>query len=148
MTHRVLEIPGGSTRFENCPEVSFTGGGNTSVRITVTYRATEWTEDAAPRRGQLVFSDVLEFRWIEHDVGYEPYEQHRNDGNFGLIEILDSAYVETMAVHGGWRDHAGLRIRGQPEGRARHFRFCADDWGTLNIIATELEIREAEASPG
>jgi hypothetical protein len=23
-------------------------------------------------------------------------------------------YIETMAAHGGWREHAGRRIRGQP----------------------------------
>jgi len=146
MTHKILDIPGGSTRFENCPEVTFTGGGNTSVSITVTYRATERTEEAPPRRGQLVFSDVLEFRWIESNVGYEEYSQHEEDFDFGLIEILDSAYVETMAAHGGWRDYAGQRIRGQPESLVRHFRFAADDWGTLNIIATEIAIRWLDES--
>jgi hypothetical protein len=147
MTHRVLEIPGGSTRFENCPEVSFTGGGNTSVSVTVTYRATERTDASGPRRGQLVFSDVLEFRWVEANVGYEAYPQHEEDFAFGLIEILDSAYVETMAAHGGGRDYPGERIRGQPESLVRHFRFAADDWGTLNIIATELEVRELDPLP-
>ncbi len=141
MAHRVLDIPGGSTRFENCPEVTFTGGGNTSVSITVTYRATERTEAAPPGRGQLVFSDVLEFRWIEHDAGYEQYPSHANDLAFGLVEILDSSYVEAMAANSGWRDHAGLRIRGQPEDKVRHFRFVADDWGTLNVIATQIAIR-------
>jgi hypothetical protein len=140
MTHKVLDIPGGSTRFENCPEVTFTGGGNTSVSVTVTYHATAETEDARSRRGQLVFSDVLEFRWVESNVGYEEYPQHEEDFDFGLIEILDSAYVETMAAHGGGRDDVGERIRGHPESRVRHFRFAADDWGTLNIIATEIAI--------
>jgi hypothetical protein len=141
MAHSVLDIPGGSTRFENCPEVTFTGGGNTSVSITVTYRATERTEDAPPRRGQLMFSDVLEFRWVEDDVDYEPYPQHANDFEFGLIEILDSAYVEAMAANSGWPDHVGLRIRLRPESEVRHFRFSADEWGTLDIIATQIAIR-------
>lgn len=142
MAHKVLDIPGGSTRFENRPEVTFSGGGTTSVSITVTYRATERTDEAPPRRGQLIFSDVLEVRWIEHDVDYDEYPQHEEDHNFGLIEIVDSAYVQAMAANGPWRDHVGLRIRGQPETVVRHFRLSADDWGTLNVIATKIEIRE------
>lgn len=47
----------------------------------------------------VVFPDVLELRWIEHDAAYEEHPQHEEDFEFGLIEILDSAYVEVMAGH-------------------------------------------------
>jgi len=145
MTHRVLEIPGGSTRFTDCPEVRFVGGGNTSVSITLTYNATEEAEETPSRCGQIAFSDVLEFRWVEHEAAYEVYTQHEDDFEFGLIEILDSAYVEAMAAHSGGRLYPGTRIRGRPEAEVRHFRFAADDWGTLDIIATEISIRWLDA---
>jgi hypothetical protein len=142
MTHRVIQIPGGTTRFENRPQVTFAGGGNTSVSVTVIYRATERTQDVPPTLGEIVFADVLEFRWIEHDVSYEQYTEHEEDYAFGLIEILDSVYIETMAARGGGRDYVGERIRGQPENLVRHFRFSADEWGSLNIIATKISIRQ------
>src|SRR5687768_3117220 len=111
MTHQMIAIPGETTRFEDCPQVTFTGGGNTSVTVTLTYHAAAAPPGVRPVFGEITFSDVLEFRWIENDVLYEEYPQHEEDYEFGLVEILDSAYIETMAARGGWRDHAGIRIR-------------------------------------
>jgi hypothetical protein len=138
MTYRVLPIPGQTTQFEGCPQVTFVGGGHTSVSIMITYHASEISPDLGVQIGEVTFSDVLEFRWIENDVGYEEHPQHEDDYDLGLIEILDSAYIETMAARGGGREHAGIRIRGRPESEVRHFRMGFDEWGTLDVIATRV----------
>jgi hypothetical protein len=143
MTHRIISIPGESTRYENCPRIAITGGGNTSLSVSVTYSAAPRPHADAPRTlGEVVFSGVLEFRWIDADASYEEYPQHEDAFEFGLIEILDSAYIETMVSRGSGRDQPpGHRISGIPEASVRHFRMGFDDWGELNVIATELSVR-------
>lgn len=138
MAHKILPIPGQTTRYEGCPRLVVAGGGNTSLSVTVAYHASEITADQTILLGEITFSDVLEFRWIEHDAAYEEHPQHEDDYDFGLIEIQDSAYIETMASRGGWREHAGTRIRGRPESEVRHFRMGFDEWGTLDVIATAI----------
>ena len=153
MAHRVLECPGQTTRYEDCPQLAMTGGGNTSLGLTLRYCASAIADDGTILAGEIVFSDVLEFRWIEHDAAYEEHPEHDDDFRFGLIEIENSAYVETMASRSGWRNHAGTRIRGRPESEVRHFRIGFDDWGRLDVIATRIAMRsevvawEAPARP-
>lgn len=142
MAYKIIGIPGDTTQFEDCPKISITGGGNTSLSVTVTYNAALEAPGTRPTLGEVVFSDVLEIRWIESDALYEEYPQHEGDYEFGLIEVLDSAYIETMASRGPCRDYPGNRIRGNPEAAVRHFRMGFDDWGELNVIATEFSVRE------
>lgn len=138
MAHKVLEIPGQTTQLDGGPQVTVAGGGNTSMSITVSYHASEISPDLTVQIGEITFSDVLEFRWIDSDAAYEEHSKHEDDYEFGLIEILNSAYIEMMASHGGWREYAGTRIRGQPESQVRHFRMGFDEWGTLDVIATSI----------
>jgi len=142
MPYNILSIPGGTTRYDDCPRISVTGGGNTSVSVTVTYHAALVPPGTRATLGEVVFSDVLEIRWIDCDVSYEEYSQHEDDYEFGLIEVLDSAYIETMASRGVYRDRPGNRIRGNPEAAVRHFRMGFDKWGDLNVIATKFSVRE------
>jgi hypothetical protein len=138
MVYKVLPIPGQTTRYEDRPQLVIVGGGNTSLSVTVAYHASEITADQTILLGEITFSDVLEFRWIEHDAAYEEHPQHEGDFEFGLIEIQDSAYIETMASRGRWREYPGTRIRGDPESGVRHFRMGFDEWGTLDVIATKI----------
>jgi len=117
------------------------------MSATVTFRGSQRYEDREQIIAEVIFDDVLEFRWIEFDAGYEQYPEHDEDLAFGLIEIIDSAYVETMASYSRWRDYPGRRIRDQPESLVRHFRFGFDDWGSLDIIATKIAIRETGRAP-
>jgi hypothetical protein len=138
MVYKILPIPGQTTQYEDCPQLVIVGGGNTSLSVTVDYYASEIAADQTILLGEITFSDVLEFRWIESAAAYEEHPQHESDYDFGLIEIQNSAYIETMASRGGWRDHTGTRIRGRPESEVRHFRIGFDEWGTLDVIATKI----------
>lgn len=141
MAHSELRIPGETTRYDDCPKVVMTGGGNTSVTVTVTYHAALAPPGTRATLGEVAFLNVLEIRWIDCDASYEEYPQHEDDYEFGLIEILDSAYIETMASRGVYHDHPGNRIRGNPEDSVRHFRMGFDKWGELNVIATGFSVR-------
>jgi len=138
MAYQQVSIPGETTQFDDCPQLVITGGGNTSLSVTVTYHASEIAADHTILLGEITFSDVLEFRWIENDVAYEEHPRHEDDYDFGLIEIQNSAYVEMMASRGGCRDLTGARIRGRPESEVRHFRMGFDEWGTLDVLATKI----------
>lgn len=147
MAHSVLAIPGQSTQYEDCPEITMVGGGPSSLRITVRYAASEVSADGVVAVGEVAFDDVLELRWIDHEAAYEEYPQHEDDYARGLIELVDSAYIATMASRSGWREHAGLRIRGRPESEVRHFRMGFPQWGTLDVLATRVSIRRAGTWP-
>lgn len=138
MAYQVLQFPGQTTRYEDCPQLAVAGGGNASLSVTITYHASAIAADQTILLGEITFSDVLEFRWIEYDAAYEEHPQHEGDFEFGLIELQNSAYIETMASRGRWREYPGERIRGLPEAGVRHFRMGFDEWGTLDVIATKI----------
>jgi hypothetical protein len=108
-----------------------------------------------PKYFRLRFDGVLEYRFIDEIVSYEDIETHKGDYEFGLIEILDSAYVENMASKGRRRElPVGQRFGkydddpnsgGIFERDVRHFRFAQDKWGKLDIIALRLSIEQASS---
>ncbi len=142
MAHRVIDIPGGGTRFEDKPSIAFTGGGNEPVTVRVTYRA-GYSQDKPLRIGELTFTSVLEFRFIEHMAEYEQYENHEGDGVLGLVEVLDSEYVKTMlrsapAASGPNGNRFAETI---PNDSIHHYRVLFDEYGKLDVIALNVEVR-------
>jgi hypothetical protein len=144
MTHRVIPIPGDSTRCEDAPKLRISGGGNDAATVTVEYRASYIVPGEPQLKGQITFRDVLELRWIEDFAAYEEHPQHEHDYDCGLIEVLDSAYVEMMASKGREHVHPGKRFGLIPESDVHHYRMTFDHWGTLNVIALGVECSAVE----
>lgn len=143
MAHTVIAIPGGSTRFEDAPRVRILGASGESVSIVITYRASAIHPDQPLLWGEIIFSDVLEYRWIADFVKYEDHPRHQDDFTFGLIHITDSAYVKTMAAKGPWRHARGHGFGDViPESHVKHFRLAFDEYGRFDIIALGVSIRE------
>ena len=125
------------------------------ISLTITVRNFNTTTDRVPRYFALQFGSVLEYRFIDEIVCYEDIETHSGDYAFGLIEILNSAYVENMASKGSRQDlPVGQRFGkydndpdsgGIPEADVRHFRFAQDEWGKLDVIAISLHIEQVHS---
>ncbi|MET0645673.1 MAG: hypothetical protein ABW208_03570 [Pyrinomonadaceae bacterium] len=143
MAHRVIGIPGGSTKFDSAPSVRVEGAEDEPVKLVVKYHSRETTGGAAPMYGLITFTDVLEYRFVASFFEYEDYAGHERDFRFGLIEILDSEYVENMAARGARREHAGQRF-GEviKESEVKHYRLAFDDYGQFDVIALGVSVGE------
>lgn len=143
MPYSVIPIPGGGTRFEDAPVVQVLGNPNGAIALKIKYNASEITGGHPPVYGEVLFSDVLEYRWQADSVEYEDFPQHEDDFQFGLIEIHNSAYIDNMAtkgVRGNLREHrfgAGIK-----DAEVRHFRMGFDDYGCFDIIALNVLANE------
>jgi hypothetical protein len=98
MAFRTIDIPGGSTSYEDAPSVRVIAAPDEDVSLVLAYRASSEAEGSL--FGEITFSSVLEYRWRSAENLYEEHSEHANDIAFGLIEVLDSRYIETMASHG------------------------------------------------
>ena len=110
------------------------------MSIVVTYHCAEISPDGTAPLGRIEFSGVQEFRWIESDVLYEEHDRHQDDYEFGLIEVVDSKYIETMRMRQPVAEQSGQPRPVLPEFQLRHFRMGFDDWGELNVFATEVNV--------
>ena len=143
MAYVVIAIPGGSTRYDDAPQVRILGASGESLSIVITYRATAIRPDQPPILGEITFLDVLEYRWIADVVDYEEHPQHHNDFEFGLIQITDSEYIKNMAAKGPWSHYPGQGFGPTiPESHVKHFRLAFDEYGRFDIIALGISIRE------
>ncbi len=138
-----IEIPGepGAAEVES---VQIIGGTDESTTVVVTYVAAAKGYVAGPAvRAEVIFSSVLEYRWITFDLFYEVFPEDEDSPKFGLVEVLHSRYIENMAAKGGrrdWPDHRfGLHLH---ESDVRHFRLSFDDWGELIVIALGVASRQ------
>lgn len=112
-------------------------------------------DERCPHYFKLRFTGVLEYRFIEYDHGYEDLEQHIGDYKSGLIEVLNSAYIENMASKGRRGNYPiGQRFGkyddnpnsgGIFERDVRHFRLAFDEWGKLDVIAIRLFMEQAHS---
>jgi hypothetical protein len=62
MAHRIIDIPGGSTNYEDCPKIKVIGGGNEPITLVIQYVASEKIEGQPFTLGEITFTDVLEYR--------------------------------------------------------------------------------------
>ena len=163
MAYRVIELPGvrrdpGRTSWAKTSFDSIRILGRRDEPVCVTVVICNYSpshDDAVHRYFHLQFSGVLEYRYIDEIVSYEDQEAHRHDFEFGLIEILDSAYIENMASKGRRGNYPiGQRFGkfdpapgsgGIAESEVRHFRLAFDKWGRLDVIALHLSIEPASS---
>ncbi|HWS90119.1 MAG TPA: hypothetical protein VN282_24330 [Pyrinomonadaceae bacterium] len=143
MAHQVIDIPGGSTMFDAAPSVRVEGAEDEPVTLVVKYRSKWIVPGEAPAFGLITFTDVIEYRFVATFFGYEDHAGHESDFRFGLIEIVNSAYVENMASKGARRKHAGQRF-GEviKESEVKHYRLAFDEYGKFDVIALGVSVSE------
>lgn len=115
--------------------------------------------DVAYRHGEIKFLSVLEYRFFAAEYYYEDVpeidralglflssEVARGPG-FGLVEIASSPYVKNMIAKAQryWGKPESQERRYEIVGGARHFRFCVDEYGTLDVVSLGLEAGEVDA---
>ena len=141
MAHKTIEIPGGTTSDDEGLAVLVTTCHDQPT--TLSFRYLSGGTEEHPIFGEIIFTNVFEYRWKADFAIYEDYAEHDGDGTLGLIEIISSRYIEAMASKGRLRNHPGIRLGlGVDESQVRHFRIGVDDHGRYDIIALNVSIRE------
>ena len=133
MSYTILSIPGGTTCREDDPVVRISSVPDGPISLIVDYCAS-YIQDG-PLYGEIVFSNILEYRFQVDFVEYEDLADHRDDYEFGLIEIHNSAYIENMASKGANAQFHGQRF-GQviQESEIKHYRLAFDEYGRFDVI--------------
>lgn len=147
MAFTKIDIPGGKTNWYAFPTVQVIGTTDESVTLVIRYHATERREHQPSLTAEVTFVDVFEYRWQAEFIEYEDLPCHRGDFTFGLIEILESQYVENMASKGSLRKYPGKRFgSGIAESDVRHFRIAFDDYGRFDVIAMGVKVEAVPES--
>lgn len=142
MNFKIIDIPGGSTNREDSPEVQIVCPSEFPLTLIIKYHSHWIVSGEPPRFGEITFSNVLEFRWVEEEYEYFQFPEERDHG-YGLIEILDSKHKENMASKMQWKDNPGKRFGpAVEESDVHHFRLAFPKYGYFDIIALEVSIRE------
>ena len=146
MSYKVITIPGEHTMREGRPQVMFSGDGDSSIKVTIGYHASQVGEPFL--YGEIEFPDVYEFRFIREDFGYEGHPQHIGGYKLGLIEIENSDYVEEMAAKGDLGHLAENRFGDHiPESSVRHYRMIFDHCGRFDVIGQTAIVRAITERP-
>ena len=151
---RQIAIPGdGSDGFYR-PTAHPVGTVDESVQFAIRYQPNHSGRDADPPVDiELLFDEVLEYRFVDSAALYEDFEQHTQDFSFGLIEVLGSQYIDNMADKGVRRSKPGARFgvwrraprrwSGYREAEIRHYRLAFDDHGRYDIVCQWLWMTSA-----
>lgn len=145
MGYRVVEGDGLRTRYSGTPTVVINAVPDGPVSIEVAFQAEPAPVGVEAGFTRLVFEDVREYRWIASDQPYFP--TNRDDFEFGLIEIIDSAQIKRLLDEGIHSDRpAGQRLGGTTdEAELRHYRIGFDEYGTVDVICLGLRIERFRA---
>jgi hypothetical protein len=142
MAHEVIAIPGGSTTYEGTPEVQILSTTGRPI-LSIKYVAAEYGEGKPQVYGEIKFLEVLEYRWVDFDHFYSPYDEDDEGEGLELIRITDSKWIEEMASKGWFQKYPGQRFGpGIDESRIKHYRLTFDDYGTFDVISFDITIRE------
>ena len=142
MNFKLIDIPGGSTMTDDSPDVKIVCPSDSPLTLIIKYHSNWIGRGEPPRLGEITFSSVLEFRWIDEACEYFQFPEERDHG-YGLIEILNSKHKENMASKMQWKDRSGKRFGPTvEESDVHHFRLAFPYYGCFDIIALEVSIRE------
>ncbi len=144
MSYILIPIPGGGTTLDDRPVVQVVSERNEMVKLIIKYKSCY--SDEGPRFGELTFTPVFQYRWTYGEVGYKDFESDAEDYEFGLIEITDSAYIADIL--GKTKNYDGQRglIFYKNFYNIRHFRLGFDEYGTFDIVAADVLVREIDLS--
>jgi hypothetical protein len=90
-------------------------------------------------RAELVFRDVLDFRFYDFEVGLPIPDE--NDFEFGLIECTESRTLHLFDRSAALSRTASPILSGSD---LHHYRIAFDDHGTYDIVCLELELVEVD----
>ncbi len=142
MAFKIIPIPGGSTNFEDSPDVQIVCPSDYPLTLIIKYHSHWIVDGETPHFGEITFSDVLEYRWVEEAYEYFQFPEERDHG-YGLIEILNSKHKENMASKGPWKDTPGKRFGpAVEESSVHHFRLAFPHYGCFDIIALGVSVRD------
>ncbi|MFL5801987.1 MAG: hypothetical protein ACJ8CR_09635 [Roseiflexaceae bacterium] len=143
MSYKTIDIPGGSTRFEDSPVVQIRGIKDGPVEVIIKYHARETTGGRPPLFGVITFTNVLEYRWTSDVIEYYPYNDSENIA-FGLIQILDSKHIKDIVTKGPWHSLPNKRFGPNiEESEVKHFRLIFDEYGQFDVIALGISVGES-----
>ncbi len=143
MSHKIIPIPGGSTQFEDGPILQVSGNANSPINLSIKYCAAEIVANRPAVYGLIVFSSVLEYRWQEGYLEYEDFAAHKDDYEFGLIEVINSEYIKNIAAKGVRADFSEHRFgEGVDDAEVKHYRLAFDEYGRFDVIALSVSVSE------
>jgi hypothetical protein len=144
MSYREIDIPGGSTKFDDSPQVHIAAKSGEFATLTLTYISGVSRDGQPPPLANITFTGVIEYRWMHYMYHYLNGD---GIGRFRLMEIINSEYVEEIAANSPWRRYSGRRFGPSVrESEVKHFRLAFDDYGIFDIIASDVSIREVTRS--
>lgn len=142
-------MPGDTTQYDDSPEVRILNASGGSTQLSITYYAGLITPSGTAPKAQILFHDVLEYRWVIDSFEYEDFDEHQDDFSLGLIEIVNSRYIDRMASRGPWRDHPQMRFGDViNEADVKHYRIVFDEYGHFDVIALGVSIEEVSIVGG
>jgi hypothetical protein len=131
VAHEVIPIPGGGTGASAGAKIIVAGLADEDQTLTIAYNAR--STHLSPRLcGILAFSGVVELRWVK--FGSTTLLPNSKDYAFTLIRITDSEEVARL--------RSARRYSESVLDRLSHYRIGWDDWGSIDVISTELTVRE------
>jgi len=119
------------------------GDANSPISLSIKYHAAEIVANRPALCGLIVFSNVLEYRWQEGYLEYEDFAAHKDDYEFGLIEVINSEYIKNMASKGVRADFSEHRLgEGINDTEVKHYRLAFDEYGRFDVIALNVSVSE------
>lgn len=131
MAHEVIPIPGVGTGVSAGAKITIAGFADENQTVTITYNARS-KRLSSRLCGILTFSGVIELRWVK--FGASTLLPNSKDYAFTLIRITDSEEVARL--------RAARRFSESVRDRLSHYRIGWDDWGSIDVIGTDLAIQE------
>lgn len=147
MKYKVLEIPGNTTIYEDNPEVTVIRNHLSGPHLSIKYAAVplqHLPSHTVHTYGLLIFSHVLEYRWVHGDVSYPHFTNDTSDGSgeFTLIEIEDSKWIEMMTLQSGYLQAIKLYPERLRKITIIHYRLTFDEYGVFDILARDFMSKE------
>lgn len=140
MGYQQVDGDGLRTRYAGTPSIAVTAAPDGPVQVEVTFQAEPARKDEQALFTTLIFTGVLEYRWVAADQTY--FVTNKDDFEFALIEIVDSGLIELMVSEGVYSNRQpGQRLGGViDERKLHHYRIGFDDYGTFDIISIGIKI--------
>ena len=138
MAHRMIDEEGLRTSRSGVPRVEFQTVEDGSPTVRVTFTSSRLDNGIPGHHAVVTFSEVLDFRWTDFDLGILPGNQH--DAEFGLQEIEESELVRPMMD----RDrnlHPPEKVGGGVDwDSVHHYRIVFDDHGAYDVVCFEMQV--------
>lgn len=144
MRYKTLEIPGGTTTYEDNPEVTVVRNELSRPDLRIKYAAALLKRTPSHEiytYGVLTFFSLLEYRWVASEYAYPHFESAEGDwwGDSPLIEIEDSGWIAAMKANSSILQVIEANPETLIQMKIRHFRFWILEYGVFDILANRFE---------